>query len=264
MGKLSLYVVSNPILIVFHSFKGAIGEVGLVAQMAEEKIDLEIVGTVQQRIASCLSVMDSLLTSKQPVVSSIVVAQKHSLSKLNLLQRVLHIMGIRDLKSVSKNSSLAELGMDSLMAVEIKQTLEREFDVNLTAQDLRTLTFAKLQEYTEGKAAGTTASTENDLMDIQQNMLLRSLGHEQMATKTIMPLNELASQTNSDACALFIPGIEGVISPVLYTLCKAIEIPMFALQLHAHCREESFQKLISLISEVNISFRLFINVSHDG
>lgn len=90
--------------------KGAVGEVGLVAQMAEEKIDIEIAGTVQQRIASCLSVLDRLLSSESPVVSSMVVAQKHALSKMNLIQSVLHIMGIRDLKTVSKNSSLAELG----------------------------------------------------------------------------------------------------------------------------------------------------------
>lgn len=95
---------------LFLSSQGAIGEVGLVAQMAENKIDIEIAGTVQQRIASCLNVLDNLLSSKHAVVSSMVVAQKHALSKMNLIQSVLHIMGIRDLKSVSKNSTLAELG----------------------------------------------------------------------------------------------------------------------------------------------------------
>lgn len=79
--------------------------------MAEEKIDIEIAGTVQQRISYCLNAMDNLLSSKHPVVSSMVVAQKHALNKMNLIQSVLHIMGIRDIKSVSKNSSLAELGM---------------------------------------------------------------------------------------------------------------------------------------------------------
>lgn len=48
--------------------------------------------------------------SKKAVVSSMVVAQKHVVSKMNLIQSVLHIMGIRDLKSVSKSSTLAELG----------------------------------------------------------------------------------------------------------------------------------------------------------
>lgn len=78
--------------------------------MAESKIDIEIAGTVQQRIAACLNVLDNLLSSEHAVVSSMVIAQKHALSKMNLIQSVLHIMGIRDLKSVSKNSTLAELG----------------------------------------------------------------------------------------------------------------------------------------------------------
>jgi fatty acid synthase, animal type len=50
------------------------------------------------------------------------------------------------LKTVSLHSTLAELGMDSMMAVEIKQTLEREFEVFLSAQDIRGLTFARLTE----------------------------------------------------------------------------------------------------------------------
>jgi len=39
---------------------------------------------------------------------------------------------------------LAELGMDSMMAVEIKQTLKREYDIFLTAEDIRNLNFSKL------------------------------------------------------------------------------------------------------------------------
>lgn len=36
--------------------------------------------------------------------------------------------------------------MDSMMAVEIKQTLEREFEMFLSAQDIRGMTFARLTE----------------------------------------------------------------------------------------------------------------------
>ena len=42
------------------------------------------------------------------------------------------------------NSPLAELGMDSMTAVEIKESLEREFEVFLTPQEIRNLTFASL------------------------------------------------------------------------------------------------------------------------
>jgi fatty acid synthase len=54
--------------------------------------------------------------------------------------------GIRDLKTISPNKTLAELGMDSMTAVEIKQTLEREFELYLTPQEIRNLTFARLEE----------------------------------------------------------------------------------------------------------------------
>jgi len=42
------------------------------------------------------------------------------------------------------NSTLAELGMDSKTVVEVKETIEREFEVFLTPQEIRNLTFASL------------------------------------------------------------------------------------------------------------------------
>ena len=54
--------------------------------------------------------------------------------------------GVRDLKTVSQISTLAELGMLSMTAIEIKETLEREFEVYLTPQKIRNLTFAHLSE----------------------------------------------------------------------------------------------------------------------
>ena len=56
------------------------------------------------------------------------------------------LAGIHNLKTISLNSTLAELGMDSMTAVEIKQTVEREFEVYLTPQEIRSLTFASLYE----------------------------------------------------------------------------------------------------------------------
>lgn len=152
------------------------------------------------------------------------------------------------------------------MAVEIKQALEREFEVILTAQDLRVLTFAKLQELTDsgGKSIEKVDVADNE--EVQRNTLLRSMGREELADKVIVPLNESAqSKQNSDTNAIFIPGIEGVVSPVLFTLCKNVNVPIYALQLHSHCREESFTKLIELISKVSktINFPLNSNNSCD-
>ena len=54
--------------------------------------------------------------------------------------------GIRDLKTVSLISTLAELGLLSMTVIEVKETLEREFEVYLTPQKIRNLTFAQLSE----------------------------------------------------------------------------------------------------------------------
>lgn len=72
------------------------------------------------------------------------------------------------MKTVSLHSTLAELGMDSMMGVEIKQTLEREFEVFLTPQDIRSLTFAKLYEI--AAAAENEDKTEKTGLELQSNI----------------------------------------------------------------------------------------------
>jgi acyl carrier protein len=54
--------------------------------------------------------------------------------------------GIHDLKSISPNSTLTELGLDSMTVVEIQQSLVREFGLILTLQEIRSLTFARILE----------------------------------------------------------------------------------------------------------------------
>jgi len=48
------------------------------------------------------------------------------------------------------NSTLAELGIDSMTAIEIKDTLEGEFEIFLTTKEIRNLTFASLDELSAG------------------------------------------------------------------------------------------------------------------
>lgn len=56
------------------------------------------------------------------------------------------IAGIKDLNIVNQHTSLAELGMDSMTAVEIKQTLNREYEICLKLQDIRSLNLVKLMK----------------------------------------------------------------------------------------------------------------------
>jgi acyl carrier protein len=66
-----------------------------------------------------------------------------------IIIKTMFLSGINNLKTVSPNSTLSELGMDSMTLVEIKQSLEREFGVFLMPKEIRSLTFARLSEMAE-------------------------------------------------------------------------------------------------------------------
>jgi fatty acid synthase len=110
--------------------------------------DVIIGGTVPQRIASCLNVMDSFLQQDIPVVSSLVLPSdtgSRAGGALSVAQKVGHILGVRDISKVNPASTLTEMGMDSLMSSEIKQVLERE-KIVLTAEEIGKLSFSFLTD----------------------------------------------------------------------------------------------------------------------
>lgn len=81
------------------------------------------------------------------VLASMVVAEKRKAESggVSLVSCVANILGLKDLKNVPDQASLADLGMDSLMGAEIKQTLERTYDVVMSAPEIRQLSFGKLK-----------------------------------------------------------------------------------------------------------------------
>lgn len=63
--------------------------------MQDNDVQLEIGGTLQQRISSCLLSLDKFLKQDEPVVSSVVVAEKKAGGSGcgNIVDAVAHIMG---------------------------------------------------------------------------------------------------------------------------------------------------------------------------
>ncbi|KMQ82373.1 fatty acid synthase [Lasius niger] len=74
---------------------GAIGDVGLVADMQEDDKELVIGGTLQQEISSCLNTLELFLLQDRSIVSSMVVAEKKKGfgRATNPLEAVANIMG---------------------------------------------------------------------------------------------------------------------------------------------------------------------------
>lgn len=209
---------------------GAIGDVGLVIETMSGDNESVIGGTLPQRMISCLATLDTLLQQPYPVVSSVVVAEKRSSGdssgQLSILDAIGKILGIKDVKSVSASSTLAELGMDSMMGTEIKQTLERNYDIVLNAQAIRNLTVSKLMEMDNPSKA---KSEENEKPSNGQVKFENNLDDftKLMPSEDII---ELAKDSSKNSPTLFlVHPIEGV-STVLKPLASLLNTTVYGLQ----------------------------------
>ncbi|XP_022172738.1 fatty acid synthase-like isoform X2 [Myzus persicae] len=133
---------------------GAIGDVGLIMETMGGN-ETVVGGTLPQRMASCLSAFDLFLHHHEPVLASMVLADKRKggsggPTQVSLIDAVANILGVKDTKNIDELATLADLGMDSLMGAEIKQTLERNYDLVLSIGEIRTLTAKRLRELQNG------------------------------------------------------------------------------------------------------------------
>ncbi|XP_015179002.1 PREDICTED: fatty acid synthase [Polistes dominula] len=224
---------------------GAIGDVGLVADLQEDDKEMVIGGTLQQKISSCLKELNGFLLQKKPVVASMVVAEKRAgfYGTNNCVDCVLGIMGIKDLKTVSQQTSLAELGMDSMMAVEIKQTLEREFEIFLTAQDIRNLNFAKLIEMNDVNESKSNNNQNSSQEESVTKMVMQLFG-ETLSKDIIMPLKTNPEEGRKEI--FFIPGIEGY-GVVFKNLESKIKSPATCFQIASRYELKSFEDMANFI-----------------
>ncbi|XP_025419053.1 fatty acid synthase-like [Sipha flava] len=133
---------------------GAIGDVGLIMETMGGN-ETVVGGTLPQRMTSCLSSFDIFLQHSQPVLASMVLAEKREnvsggATQVSLIEAVANILGIKDTNNINPSATFADLGMDSLMGAEIKQTLERNYDLMLGIGEIRVLTVNKLQGFQSG------------------------------------------------------------------------------------------------------------------
>ncbi|CAD6242162.1 GSCOCG00009427001-RA-CDS [Cotesia congregata] len=215
---------------------GAIGDVGLILETMGNN-ETEVGGTLPQRMSSCLATMDTFLQQPHPVLASMVLADKHKHgdtgSQVSILEAVGHILGIKDVKTVNKSSSLADLGMDSLMGTEIKQTLERNYDLVLSAQEIRGLTFAKLAALANGGEEVTSRSNSPGKLGSpkspdqeEDSLLFQCSGSEIVPHEAVLRLN---SDDITGQPIFFVHAIEGTISN-MKGLAVMFKRPVYGLQ----------------------------------
>ncbi|XP_076761887.1 fatty acid synthase-like [Xylocopa sonorina] len=216
---------------------GAVGDVGLAAEMSEDNKELVIGGTLPQKISSCLEELDKFMVQSKPIVASMIVAEKRAgvNEASNVLEAVMNIMNIKDLKTIGQCLSLAELGMDSMMAVEIKQTLERDFDVFLTPQDIRSLNIPKLMEMSVKDVKITKQTAKRDKhINVKETalvgsqMLVNTLNLAILSDQQCVKLNVKHVEKTTEV--ILIPGIEGS-TEIFLPLTSLLKYPATCLQL---------------------------------
>ncbi|XP_011872261.1 PREDICTED: fatty acid synthase-like, partial [Vollenhovia emeryi] len=152
-------------------------------------------------------------------------------------------IGFKDMKKVPPNVSLAEMGMDSMTAVEIKQTLEREFDISLSAKDMRNLTFAKLAQMTAKREDIQDTNQTNSSNMEGFEMLIKKIKDSDFVPDTLV---ELATKNEIDRDHIFlIPGIEGR-SSVYKSIASRIKSSATCLQHGVLNISDNVQTIIKL------------------
>jgi len=74
------------------------------------------------------------------------------------------VVGMKDVTNANPDVTLENIGLDSIMGVEMKQTLQHYYGISMSAEEIRALTFAKLDQLsaatsTSQQSAGDTATT---------------------------------------------------------------------------------------------------------
>jgi acyl carrier protein len=55
-----------------------------------------------------------------------------------------------DLTSLPDNLTLGDIGMESILAVEMQQRIEREYEVSLTTDEIKLISVGQIKEYQNG------------------------------------------------------------------------------------------------------------------
>lgn len=193
------------------------------------------------------------------------VAKKHELAasgkKASLVDMVLNIMGIQNAKSISLNTTLADLGVDSLMTIEIQQALEREFDICMSTQDLRATTFQTLQTLSVADGNGSLvlalAKSERNISEIfNVKDILSNIVDDNL--DPIYRLTSKFSGSSFENSVLIMAGAEGDTNLVWRSLCAEIELPTFIGNYTVTLGETSLVEIAKIYAQVCSSLLFLI------
>lgn len=152
-------------------------------------------------------------------------------------------LGINDMSSINPESNLSELGMDSLMAVELRHVLEANFDIIMSFSDMQNLKVKDLK-----KIANKSSTKNNEREDeIDAVVIGNAFGKFNVITnKDLIPSTTIIHMnTITDGVPLFlIHPLEGNVA-ALETLAKLLLCPVYGIQSTPQSPCDSIENLAS-------------------
>ncbi|XP_029673475.1 fatty acid synthase-like [Formica exsecta] len=124
---------------------GPIKDVGLYEDTKNRNIYTGAV--LMQHLSSCFATMDIFLQQPYAVLLSTVIAEKsvNNSDKVDFDQIIRNILGIENVYSITPDDNFEKLGIDSLAYMEIKQILERDYNIMLSFREMRALTVNEMR-----------------------------------------------------------------------------------------------------------------------
>ncbi|KAJ8668386.1 hypothetical protein QAD02_010049 [Eretmocerus hayati] len=241
---------------------GPIGDVGIFSKLYESNLkkksqhNIREFGYTTQSLLSMLEDLDKFMNQKKAVVSCVMPTLKKSKqsTKATVMETVMSILGLKDLTGVSISTPLAEMGMDSMVAVELKQAVEMSHGIFLNIQDLRTLTIKDLQKMSGTNATQTEIKIESALPKKSINPVFSYLkdllfgaelckSEEFDSTPALLRLNQLEGRE-----IVLIPGVSGLSSD-FNVLKESLKTAATCLQLGLNKSDRNIQDMAARFSK---------------
>ncbi len=216
---------------------GAVGDVGIaydlfVKDKMANQSDMTIGGTIPQSISSCLNVMDALVTSSDAIVLSMVLAEKkfEDISELSTMEKILRILNVKNIKLIPLETTLTDLGMSSLVTIEIKQLLEREQKIFIELDDMRLLTVAELLDFVDTKKTKVDGNwiTKSKSAITYFEYLIKNASEFQSYESSAERISKL-NKVNGTERVLIIPGVDGFANALYKRIANNLKWPAYFL-----------------------------------
>lgn len=161
---------------------------------------------------------------------------------------------------MNPETSLGDLGLDSLMGVEVKQTLEHDLQLVLSMKEIRSLNINKLKQLTQGGDKVKTVEEKKESKQaphskekVEHNYNIQ-LNDELMPTQTVVRLNK-GGNVNEDCVPLFIVHpIEGNVACFEELASHLGGAPVYGVQCTAEAPLQSIQALAQYYVEVKLYY----------